>query len=124
MRLVGDAQQLAAIGAGGVLRDIKTQHGAVQLTELHRFTNPTEAHATLALRDGDPKALDSDDYRPDDSAFDQVVELGAGFAARTSPSSVKSRCGGPPLPDRDFMRWVQLDIADAAEDRVSPHRRD
>ena len=58
VRLVGDDQQLAAIGAGGVLRDIKTQHGAVQLSELHRFTNPAEARATLALRDGDPKALD------------------------------------------------------------------
>ena len=58
VRLVGDDQQLAAIGAGGVLRDIKTQHGAVQLTELHRFTNPAEAHATLALRDGDPTSLD------------------------------------------------------------------
>ncbi len=32
VRLVGDDQQLAAIGAGGVLRDIKTQHGAVQLS--------------------------------------------------------------------------------------------
>jgi AAA domain len=58
VRLVGDDQQLAAIGAGGILRDIKTQHGAVQLTELHRFTDPAEAHATLALRDGDPKSLD------------------------------------------------------------------
>ncbi len=58
LRLVGDDQQLAAIGAGGVLRDIKTRHGAVQLSELHRFTDPAEAHATLALRDGDPKALD------------------------------------------------------------------
>jgi ATP-dependent exoDNAse (exonuclease V) alpha subunit len=58
VRLVGDDQQLAAIGAGGVLRDIKTQHGAAKLTELHRFTNPAEAHATLALRDGDPQALD------------------------------------------------------------------
>jgi hypothetical protein len=58
IRLIGDDQQLAAIGAGGVLRDIKTQHGAVQLSELHRFTDPAEAHATLPLRDGDPKALD------------------------------------------------------------------
>jgi conjugative relaxase-like TrwC/TraI family protein len=57
-RLIGDDQQLAAIGAGGVLRDIKTQHGAVQLSQLHRFTNPAEACATLALREGDPKALD------------------------------------------------------------------
>jgi conjugative relaxase-like TrwC/TraI family protein len=57
VRLVGDDQQLAAIGAGGVLRDIKTRHGAVQLTELHRFTTPAEATASLALRDGKPTAL-------------------------------------------------------------------
>jgi hypothetical protein len=57
VRLIGDDQQLAAIGAGGVLRDIKQRHGALQLTELHRFTNPAEAAASLALRDGDPDAL-------------------------------------------------------------------
>jgi hypothetical protein len=57
VRLVGDDQQLAAIGAGGVLRDIQASHGAVRLTELHRFTDPAEAAATLALRDGRPEAL-------------------------------------------------------------------
>jgi hypothetical protein len=58
VRLVGDDQQLAAIGAGGVLRDIKHTHGAFRLTELHRFTNPAEAAASLALRDGDASGLD------------------------------------------------------------------
>jgi hypothetical protein len=58
VRLVGDDQQLAAIGAGGVLRDIQQRHGALRLTELHRFTDPAEAAASLALRDGDPEALD------------------------------------------------------------------
>jgi conjugative relaxase-like TrwC/TraI family protein len=57
VRLIGDDQQLAAIGAGGVLRDIQTVHGAVRLTELHRFQDPAEAAATLALRDGRPEAL-------------------------------------------------------------------
>src|SRR4249919_2869017 len=57
VRLVGDDQQLAAIGAGGVLRDIKQTHGALHLTELHRFTDPAEAAASLALRDGTPTAL-------------------------------------------------------------------
>jgi ATP-dependent exoDNAse (exonuclease V) alpha subunit len=57
VRLVGDNQQLAAIGAGGVLRDIKQTHGALHLTELHRFTNPGEAAASLGLRDGMPTAL-------------------------------------------------------------------
>ncbi len=57
VRLIGDDQQLAAIGAGGVLRDITTQHGAVHLNELVRFADPAEAAASLALRTGDPEAL-------------------------------------------------------------------
>ena len=57
VRLVGDDQQLAAIGAGGVLRDIQHTHGALRLTELHRFTDPAEAAASLALREGKPEAL-------------------------------------------------------------------
>ena len=55
VRLVGDDQQLAAIGAGGVLRDIKQTHGALHLAELHRFTDPAEAAASLALREGKPR---------------------------------------------------------------------
>jgi conjugative relaxase-like TrwC/TraI family protein len=58
VRLIGDDQQLAAIGAGGVLRDIRHTYGALHLTELHRFTDPAEATASLALRDGKPEALD------------------------------------------------------------------
>jgi ATP-dependent exoDNAse (exonuclease V) alpha subunit len=58
VRLIGDDQQLAAIGAGGVLRDITHSHGALRLTELHRFTDPAEASASLAFREGKPEALD------------------------------------------------------------------
>jgi ATP-dependent exoDNAse (exonuclease V) alpha subunit len=57
IRLIGDDQQLSAIGAGGVLRDIQATYGAVRLTELLRFTDPAEAAATLALRDGKPEAI-------------------------------------------------------------------
>ncbi|MEO5663415.1 MAG: MobF family relaxase [Nocardioides sp.] len=63
VRLVGDARQLASVAAGGVLRDIAHQIGAVTLSEVHRFRNPdgslnhAEAAATLALREGDPSAI-------------------------------------------------------------------
>lgn len=57
VRLIGDDQQLAAIGAGGVLRDIARAHGAVRLDEVVRFDDPVEAEASLALRDGDRAAL-------------------------------------------------------------------
>ena len=57
VRLIGDDRQLSAIGAGGVLRDIATTHGAARLDELMRFSDPAEAVASLALRDGDASAL-------------------------------------------------------------------
>ncbi|MEJ7742372.1 MAG: MobF family relaxase [Nocardioidaceae bacterium] len=57
VRLIGDDQQLAAIGAGGVLRDIQTTHGALVLTELLRFADPAEGAASLALREGQAQAL-------------------------------------------------------------------
>ena len=57
VRLIGDDQQLAAIGAGGVLRDIAVTHGALQLSELMRFTDPAEGAASLALREGKTEAL-------------------------------------------------------------------
>src|SRR6476469_4945378 len=57
VRLIGDNQQLAAIGAGGVLRDIAAAHGALHLSELVRFVDPAEAAASLALRDGQVQAL-------------------------------------------------------------------
>jgi DNA primase catalytic core len=57
VRLIGDDQQLAAIGAGGVLRDIQSQHGALRLTELVRFSDPAEGSASLALREGHTAAL-------------------------------------------------------------------
>ncbi|MDQ3383558.1 MAG: relaxase domain-containing protein, partial [Actinomycetota bacterium] len=57
VRLVGDDQQLAAVGAGGVLRDIRATHGALHLSELMRFTGAAEGAASLELRDGRPSAL-------------------------------------------------------------------
>lgn len=57
VRLIGDHQQLSAIGSGGVLRDIATQHGAIRLSEMLRFADPAEGAATLALRDGLPESL-------------------------------------------------------------------
>lgn len=57
VRLIGDNRQLAAVGAGGVLRDIAETVGAVTLSEVHRFQDQAEAAVTLAVRDGDPAAL-------------------------------------------------------------------
>lgn len=59
VRLIGDHQQLAAVAAGGVLRDLAEAPDidVVQLDEVMRFTDPVEANATLDIRAGDPQAL-------------------------------------------------------------------
>ncbi|WP_281258394.1 AAA family ATPase [Nocardioides gansuensis] len=63
VRLIGDDRQLGSVAAGGVLRDLAHQVGAVTLSEVRRFLHPdgslnvAEAAATLAVRDGDPAAL-------------------------------------------------------------------
>jgi hypothetical protein len=43
VRLIGDDRQLAAIGTGGLLRDVASTHGAIRLNELVRFADPAEA---------------------------------------------------------------------------------
>ncbi|WP_306211065.1 MobF family relaxase [Actinoplanes sp. RD1] len=58
VRLLGDYRQLSAVESGGALRLLATEAGAVELSELHRFTHPDHAAATRRLREGDSAALD------------------------------------------------------------------
>jgi conjugative relaxase-like TrwC/TraI family protein len=56
--LVGDDHQLGAIGASGILTNLEAAHGAIRLTQLHRFTDPDEAAATLQVRAGQSEVID------------------------------------------------------------------
>ena len=99
IRLIGDDQQLAAIGAGGVLRDIQASYGALRLTELHRFTDPAEAAATLAVRDGRPEALGFYLDRRRVHVGDPTTTLDAvfnGLAGRPQPWSRCDHAGSDP----------------------------
>ncbi|MFJ6616201.1 MobF family relaxase [Kitasatospora sp. NPDC091335] len=58
VRLLGDYRQLSSVEAGGALRLIAAEAGAVELTTLHRFSDKAEAAATLKIRTGDTAALD------------------------------------------------------------------
>jgi len=89
--LLGDDQQRAANGAGGVLRDIEAAAGALTLTEVMRFTDPQLGHASLALREGDP------------SVTGLYVDRGELHAA--TPASVA---------DQVHAAWT-ADIADGAD---------
>ena len=56
--LMGDAHQLGAVGAGGMLRAaIDRDAETYTLTDVRRFTADWERDASLRLRDGDPDAV-------------------------------------------------------------------
>jgi ABC-type multidrug transport system ATPase subunit len=56
--LVGDPRQLQAVGRGGMFNELCSGGRTIQLEHVHRFREPWEAHASLLLRNGDPRALD------------------------------------------------------------------
>jgi conjugative relaxase-like TrwC/TraI family protein len=56
--LVGDPAQIGVVeGPGGLLGALADRVGAAQLTGVHRFTQPWERGASLALRRGNPAVL-------------------------------------------------------------------
>lgn len=57
--LVGDPDQLGAVGPGGALQDLTGHALTYELGEVRRFTHPWERTASLELRSGDPAALDA-----------------------------------------------------------------
>ncbi len=52
--LVGDPMQFAAVGRGGMFEHLIGTHGAIELDQVHRFSNDWERDASLRLRRGDP----------------------------------------------------------------------
>ncbi|WP_123917949.1 MobF family relaxase [Georgenia muralis] len=59
--LVGDPAQLQSVDAGGAFNMlVQARDGDLaQLVEVRRFVHEWEKHASLALRDGDPTAIDA-----------------------------------------------------------------
>ncbi|MDQ6934371.1 MAG: relaxase domain-containing protein [Actinomycetota bacterium] len=114
VRLIGDDRQLAAIGAGGVLRDISTTCGALRLDELVRFADPTEAAASLDLRDGDHASLGF--YLDHDRIHvgDPITCTDAVFGA-WSRDQADGRDSLMLAPTRDLVRELNL-RAQAAHD--------
>ncbi|MCU1497540.1 MAG: transfer protein TraA, partial [Acidimicrobiales bacterium] len=53
LALVGDPLQFAAIGRSGMFGHLVDSFGAIELDRVHRFTEPWERDASLALRHGD-----------------------------------------------------------------------
>ena len=58
VRLIGDDKQLGAVEAGGAVRLIAHDVGAVRFREVVRFRDPAQAAASLRIREGQTAGLD------------------------------------------------------------------
>ena len=145
IRLIGDDRQLAAISAGGILRDLAEVAGAVTLDTTLRFSDPAEAAATLALRTGDPAALEfyldrhrvkvGDEHTALDSAYRAWrADRAAGFdsvllaSTREQVSALNSRARADRLAAQDLPRGREVRLADgtaaSARDVILTRRND
>ncbi|WP_445168553.1 MobF family relaxase [Mycolicibacterium sp. Dal123E01] len=92
--LVGDAHQLAPVKArGGMFAQLCTDLPWTQrLSEVWRMTDPEERHASLALRDGEPKAIRDavDWYRTHDRLHcgDAITMAADALAAYTADTAL------------------------------------
>ena len=90
--LVGDPDQLGAVGPGGVFRTLVRDHPAPELETVRRIVNAWERAASLRLRAGDPSALSSYDAHQRITSGTKEEMLDQAFAvwrqARDEGSSV------------------------------------
>jgi len=63
MAMVGDPMQFSAVGRGGMFEHLIDTHGAIELDQVHRFTNDWERHASLQLRRGDSTIAETYDLQ-------------------------------------------------------------
>ncbi|WAH99741.1 MobF family relaxase [Arthrobacter sp. MMS18-M83] len=84
IRFIGDTRQLSAVQSGGALRAIEHEVGSVALEEVHRFSTPGEAEASLMLREPAPAEADPFTFYKAQGrvvAGDQEFVAGAVFSA-------------------------------------------
>ncbi|MCP3913848.1 MAG: relaxase domain-containing protein [Actinomycetia bacterium] len=87
--LIGDPMQFSAVGRGGMFSHLVDTHGAIELDQVHRFTNHWERDASLRLRRGDPSVAD---------VYDLHGRLHGGTGTRMETEAIdawwRSRCSG------------------------------
>jgi RecA/RadA recombinase len=79
--LVGDPMQFSAVGRGGMFEHLIDTHGAIELDQVHRFSNEWERHASLRLRRGDTTIAET---------YDQQGRLHGGTTARMERQALDS----------------------------------
>lgn len=61
--LIGDPRQFSSVGRGGMFEHLIETHGAIELDQVHRFSNDWERHASLRLRRGDTTIAETYDLQ-------------------------------------------------------------
>ncbi len=79
--LVGDPLQFSAVGRGGMFQHLVNTYGAIELDQVHRFSNEWEREASLRLRRGDPSVTD---------VYDDHGRLHAGTATRMHAEALEA----------------------------------
>ena len=79
--LTGDSEQLAAPGAGGLMRELVAKHGSYKLTSIFRFRQEWEKDASVRLRAGDEEVL---------SLYDQHGRLRGGTREEMEQGAVEA----------------------------------
>jgi AAA domain len=97
--VVGDPAQVGVIeGPGGLLAALADRTRSIELTGVHRFTQPWERNASLKLRRGDPRVLDHYVFHgrvhpatSDDAALDAVFTAWAAATAQGRDALMMAR---------------------------------
>jgi conjugative relaxase-like TrwC/TraI family protein len=121
--LVGDPDQLGAVGPGGVFRTLVGDHPSPELETVRRLAHAWEAAASLRLRAGDPSALSDYDSHGRISSGTKEEMLDRAFAiwreARDQGSSVLVMAGDNETAE-ELARRCQADRVE--RDEIEPPR--
>jgi conjugative relaxase-like TrwC/TraI family protein len=122
--LVGDPRQFSAVGRGGMFAHLIDTYGAIELDQVHRFSNRWEREASLRLRNGDPGVLDEYDRRGrlhDGARHDMETEiLDAWSQARSRGEAVALMANTTDTVTRLNQAAQQARIRDGELDPTAP----
>ncbi len=125
LALVGDHRQLQAVGRGGLFHELCVTGRCIELTRIHRFTEPWEAAASLQLRQGDPCGLNAyfDHGRVIADTFDnhlaRIANLWLDTAARHGTAAITTATNEHVDAINAAVQTARIDVDQLDADRTA-----